>query len=344
MGTVSWLARRFAWVTLIGMIGMSSACDQPAGLVVTVYGAKDASELWLTVGDEAVEARQPRFLRSGHESGVVPSRGPFSDGFEIYLERAALQKRPEVALVLDAVRTDSQVSIQRDTYLVTPKANALLEVRLTPRTLADGRWVCPGQARSGADSEGFATASEAADLDCDRDGWFAEADSDDADPLVARPLVLSEGPRLFSYRDGEPRCGVSFGGHQLRTSLSPGTCGACLLPTTLAEVESCLSSGPDEMVCTVRGTKATFSVKDLASSVKDADWELAKVWPPTRFSSGFFAPTNLGPEQWSVTFTGVPLTEPQAWFVLTDRSQGTSTLVKVEFGKGNGERDECKPK
>jgi hypothetical protein len=323
---------------------MMFACDQPAGVVVTVYGAKDASELWLTVGDQPIEAHQPRFLRSGDETGVVPAQGPFADGFEIYLARSELRRQPAVALVLDAVRADGEVSIQRDTYLVTPKADALLEVKLTPKVLAEGRWVCPGRARAGVDSEGFATARDASDLDCDRDGWFAESDSDDADPLVARPLLPSEGPRLFAYRDGEPRCGITLGAHQLRTTLNPGTCGACLLPTTLGEVESCLSSGPAEVICTVRGTRATFAVKDLASPERDADWELAKVWPPPRSASGFFAPTNLGPEQWAVTFTGDPLGDDQAWFVLTDRTRGTSTLVKVEFGKGSGDRDECKPK
>jgi hypothetical protein len=309
--------------------GAVIACDQPTGLVVSVYGAAEAKGLQLTVGVDPVASNQPRFLQAD-ESGVIPIGGPYSDGFEIYLDRQALQKQGQVALVLDAVVDRNGVDILRDTYVVEPTRGALVEVRLTPKGLMPGRWVCAGRARSATDLKGFATFADPGDLDCDRDGWFAGVDPDDADPLGVGKVEVAA-------RDGQ--CGIFLGGHQL-LPLNLSDCNNnCSLPLLPNQIEDCLSGSATTTICSSPREGGTFPVSEIADVGDNPDWELAKIGPAVAVNA-YFAPSNRAPAEWAVTFSGV--SPAPAWFVLTDRAHRRSTLIRVELGPG--ERSECKPK
>lgn len=297
-------------------------CDQPKGVVINVSGASDAEDLWLTVGADASDDKT-RFFQRSDESGLIKSKAglaadvKFSDGFEIYLDSEELMAQGEVALVLDSIVDGAPPDIRRDSYLVTPDASGLVDVKLTPRELGPGKWICAGQAASDT-SPGFIVSLDERDQDCDRDGWSFLSDSDDTDPLVApKPTWgISVNP---------PGCAVKLGDRMLR---SVPACGICQEPKDRDALEDCLGNLV-EVKCIVGTKTAAFSVSALARPLPaNPNWELITLGPSS--AGAFFAPSIKAPNQWTAVFQLGELNV--AWFQLNDRyPAGASRLIRVEY-------------
>lgn len=320
------VALGFAW--LVG-------CEQPTGIVVVVRGAQSASDLRLTVG-EHVENSTYEVAR---ETTTLKESGPYQDGFEIHLPRAALAAQAQIALVLDgAVHGDNgKVDIRRVTYAFSPSAGALLDVemRLPAEPLAPGRWVCP----SGAGEGGFVVSDSD---DCDRDGWVSAFDLDDSNPLrVMAPgrLVLSADARF---------CGIALGPSIFDGLVIRGDCGVC--DSGFGLPDSCLRSrGAAE--CTVYGSSATLPLSTLVDLPESADVTLATLTPmragayfvPTKSSLRKYPDARAG--EWAVAFERRLPSIDASWFVISNRatSPPSHVLVQVKFETGDG-TSECKPK
>jgi hypothetical protein len=316
-----------AGVLLLGLAG----CDQPTGVVIKVSGASDASDLWLTVGADA-SADEARFFESSAESGLVKSKAglaedvEFSDGFEIYLDSADLRKQGKVALVLDAIIDGTPPDIRRDSYAVTPDSEGLIEVKLAPKKIGDGKWVCAGQTASDT-APGFIVSLDDNDTDCDRDGWSYRTDSDDTDPLDAPKPT-------WGITVNPPGCAVKLGDRVLR---SVSACGICQEPTDRDALDQCLGNLA-QIKCTIGTKTAAFNVGMLARPLpSNPSWELITLGPMN--AKAFFAPSIKAPNQWAVVFQ---LGEMNVgWFQLNDRSPGgASRLVRVDYQVGNANRCE----
>jgi hypothetical protein len=313
-----------ACATFAAVLAAVTGCQQPTGLVVSVFGATVADELRLTVGTRDAEAAQPRFLRQ--DDLVLPRQSePYPDGFEIYLDRQDLLAESAVAVVLDAVITDGEVDILRDSYVIVPELDSLLEVRLTPQGLGTGQWVCSGRA---GEMERF-TITSPRDLDCDRDGWLAGDDPDDADPRITGM------PR---FADALGRCAVALGGNLIELFARGAPCSPC---DPREGLEKCLESLPRTR-CMVRGTTASFSVDDLVGDIaSNPEWELAKLAPQSDLFSATFVPTNRAPDQWRAVFARAGSPVNTGWFSLRDRVRGDVTLIEVTFAPPDGEEARC---
>jgi hypothetical protein len=326
--------RRFARLAGFSLIVLAAlpACDPPTGLVISVRGGAAARELWLAAG--TADADQQRFVEA-RETGVVPSDGPFPDGFEIYLDRPELTSHRKVALVLDAIVGEGRsLDVLRDSYVVAPDADGLLEVRLTPRPLGAGQWVCWG--RSGADRvdpAGFTIGNASPTADCDRDGWPATSDPDDADPLSNGEL------RLARDLDGAA-CQFRLGARRL--SLDASDCAVCAItPQCLSSLES----RNDVVHCDLRHQGSSVPVAKLMSGVQNPQWELVPLGsealapppPPSedRSVQAVFLPSNRALDEWSVQFSAAAAVKT-GWFALGDRSSGRSVLIVVQF-KGDAD-------
>jgi hypothetical protein len=320
---VPWFAR----VSCVGGLVLGFAgCDRPTGVVISVHGASDALDLWLTVGGDA-NADKTRFFQRSDESGLVKSQAgltsdtTFVDGFEIYLDSAELRAQGEVALVLDSILEGTPPEIRRDSYMVTPDSDALVEVKLAPVELGPGQWICAGQAASSA-APGFIVSRDERDADCDRDGWDFREDSDDTDPLDApSPMWVPASP---SSQD----CRVMLG---TRTLLNVPSCALCWDPQ--GGFEPCLSMLP-QVSCTIGTRTGTLTVAQIATPLPvNPDWELIKLGPLN--AEAYFAPSIKAPDEWSVIFQlGEQLNV--GWFQLNDRAAGgVSRLVRVDYEGGD---------
>ncbi len=310
---------------LAALLVAAAGCDQPTGIVVTVEGVTDASQLWLTVGTPGeLDARQPRFLQTD-ETGPVPYETPFPGTFEIYLEREALMGQARLALVVDSAVGDP-VDVRRDGFVVEPDPDALVEVKLTPRAIGKGQWVCAGAPPSNGD-RGFVVATRSEDHDCDRDGWFGVDDRDDSDPLQA-PSPTFDG-------DLAPSCTIKLGTRPLPGSMICGL-GQCKEPT--GDNDACLLTAP-RVHCKVGTPNAEIALKEIAGEAlpTNPDWELIKLGPAR--ANGYFNPSIQAPGQWTATFELGELRN--AWFVLRDRARGATfqRLVHLELNEGMREME-----
>ena len=310
---------------------MVAGCDQPTGVVIKVSGASEASDLWLTVGDKPNADKTRFFLRDG-ESGLLKNKAglgaevKFSDGFEIYLDSETLAEQSEVALVLDSVVDGTPPDIRRDSYLVTPDSSELIEVKLAPKEIGPGQWICAGQPASDTAS-GFIISLDERDADCDRDGWSFREDSDDTDPLKA------PNPTWARSLKDPLTCVVSLGKRELQPV--PNCNLDCEPPQDRDRFEACFATVPP-IKCVIGTNPGVLTVGQILRTVPaNPTWELIKLGPMN--SGGIFAPSIQAPSQWAVVFGVGAL--GVAWFQLGDRSEGgVSRLVRVEYKQGDATR------
>jgi hypothetical protein len=297
-------------------------CDQPKGVVINVSGAGDASNLWLTVGTERSSATDlPRF-RQEDESGLMKIGKAVPDGFEIYLDRPELMGESRVALVLDSVVNATPLVFKRDSYVVEPDADALTEVKLAPKELGAGQWICAGRLASGADP-GFVVALDDNDVDCDHDGWNYPSDLDDRDPLVS-------GKPMWVLDAGRARCVVKLGARVLgeASTMCPLDCK----DPDDGLFELCLQQ-ISMMRCEISEGKGAITVKGLVGESGNPTWELVRLGSSRM--NGYFLPSIQAPSEWSVEFTAMD-DDKVGWFLLNDRETGNSKLIRVESKDGGG--------
>jgi hypothetical protein len=314
---------------VVSSVVSSVGCDQPKGVVISVSGASTADDLWLTVGDKA-NADKTRFFQRDGESGLLKSKAglaqdvEFSDGFEIYLDSEGLKGQSQIALVLDAIVDGTPPDIRRDSYLVKPDSSGLVEVKLSPKEIGPGQWVCAGQQASDL-TAGFIVSLDERDADCDRDGWSFREDSDDTDPLKA-PKLTWTGLGLD--------CKVLLGTRQLQ---NVPNCNLCEEPQERDDFETCLATAP-QIKCTVGTNPGVLSVAQIVRPVpSNPNWELIKLGPAN--AAAVFAPSIKAPSQWAVLVGTGALNV--AWFQLNDRAEGgVSRLVRVEYKPGDATRCE----
>lgn len=303
-----------------------AACD-PTGVVVSVQGMTEADELWLAVGTDRAGKR----YQLAPESGRIAHGGPYRDGFEIYLSRGELQDQGEVALVLDGVfaasSTIAPVRVQRATYVVKPTTSELIEVQLKPTDLGTGQWVCYGRAGNG----GFTIHSGPEPVDCDRDGWTASKDPDDADPLVVPAPGTQDGPILKRSRLHDGRCAIKFSDVEYETEIEADKCSGC--DPSLITLPQCLDQSKP-VRCGFNGASAVVPVTMLGVVPDNPVWGLVRLFPGQ--ITGTFQPSVRAPDEWSAVFERLGPTTP-ALFLLTDRSgdEPFANLVQVNFGFTN---------
>lgn len=310
------------------VVALGGACSQPTGVVISVEGAESASQLWLAVGVAAKDGGGKRFLQTD-ETDFIEHEPPFEDGFEIFLDRDKLMGQGKIALVLDSTVPMAPLDIQRDSYVLTPESGVLTEVKLAPKGIGSGQWVCAGQPRTGAQA-GFAVALDESDQDCDRDGWHfgtsGNVDPDDADPLqVGTPAWTQEGLR----------CLLKLGDRKLYDP-PLGSCAApCITdPLDGPRLEGCFQEVPKvrcEIELKGRESRGIFTVQALVKAqINNPNWELVKLGP--QGAKAYFAPSDRSPNEWSVIFE---MGEIQlGWFLLTDRDSGLRRLIRVEAKSG----------
>jgi hypothetical protein len=309
-------------VLLLGLAG----CDQPTGVVIKVSGASDASDLWLTVGTERSSSTDLLRFHQEDESGLLEIGEAVPDGFEIYLDRTELMAQNKVALVLDSVVNGTPLEMRRDSYVVKPDANALTEVKLAPKKIGPGQWICAGRPASDA-APGFVVALDDNDLDCDHDGWNYPSDLNDTDPLMSGDPTwgLGTGTRVG-------RCVVKLGLRELG-NFEPTDCSGCIAPDDTS-FETCLRD-LSLIRCEVSQSFGVAAVKTLAGSVSNPTWELIRLG--TDNINAYFLPSIQAPSEWSVAFTSKPLSIAKVgWFLLNDRFSRNSKLIRVEMKEGGG--------
>lgn len=289
-------------------------------MVIDVRGVSSASELWLAVGDDADGSAFGR----AEETGRIAVDGPYNDGFEIHLPRSALLDNDKVALVLDAVTKSSgtsSVDIQRATYVISPDPSALQVVRMAPSALGPGQWVCWG--RAGA--EGF-TIDTGNRRDCDRDGWLADRDPDDADPLAVEPADVNSLSLVKSTLD-ERTCAIELSGVRYESKLLASKCGDCKAEG--AAVLTCLLGSPRAR-CRVPGDQAEFPLSVLASLPANPQPALFRYQPMN--ARAYFAQSNRSPSEWRAVFERSGFI-PAGAYLLLERSTTpwVAHVVQVEF-------------
>lgn len=290
--------------------------------MVSVQGVESAERLYLTVGDHASthRAEQPRYVR-GMDLGRIDYQPPFPGTFEIFIENSHLLSKPKLALMLDATKgPEASPEIRRDSFEVEPETGALLEVRLAPRPMGAGQWVCWGRARTPAD-QGVVIQIDGSDTDCDRDGWEFDADPDDADPLqVGTPAWKEDG--AF--------CALRLGNRILRRDTDClGSCGPDL----------CIINKP-RTVCRVPSPTATLTMAQLlvgAAPPTNPDWMLVKLGPPD--AAAYFEPSERSLDEWKATFRLSP-GRRDSWFQLEDRANSITRLIQIELND-DAEMAEC---
>ena len=316
-------------LSCVGLL-VVAGCDQPTGVVIKVSGASEASDLWLTVGEKA-NADKTRFFLSDGESGLLKGKAglatdvKFSDGFEIYLDSETLAEQSEVALVLDSVVNGTPPDIRRDSYLVTPDSSELIEVKLAPKEIGPGQWICAGQPASDT-AAGFIISLDERDADCDRDGWSFREDSEDTDPLKA------PSPTWGRSLQDPLTCVVSLGKRELQPV--PSCNLECEPPQDSGRFDACFAT-ESPIKCTIGTNPAVLTVGQIRTVPANPNWELVKLGPMN--AKAFFAPSIQAPSQWAVVFGVGAL--GVGWFQLGDRSEGgVSRLVRVEHKPGDATR------
>jgi hypothetical protein len=318
MSSLAWLARiAGAGALALAMLG----CDQPTGIVLNVQGLESTDRLFLAVGDsasrnQANQSGQRRFVQ-GPEPMKIEYQAPFPASFEIFLENDHLLSKPELALMIDATSgPETSPVIKRDSFEVSPESGTLLEVRLAPRDLGSGQWVCWGRARRSQDP-GVVIELDVQDTDCDRDGWPFDKDPDDADPLAT-------GTPMWALVDNQ--CKISVGAGRPPVFEPPACEAECLL----SQIGECLGNKPRRH-CKINKSSETIKVVNILEPEtlpSNPNWELVKLGPMG--ASAYFEPSERSPGEWSVTFQLGAL--DNAWFVLRDRDGGFSQLVHVQRG------------